>query len=477
MKVLLSRKISIVFLIIQLLASLGIIGLVIYMDVLPIKYILAFAAVVLFFLAYGIFSQMAERTYIVGRILIGVFCLLFVGAAYYAIHTLTALEDISDGQIKVDQVSYIVLQGNEISSLKEATGCQFGVLESIDRETTDQAIDNAKKVIGKEIPVSQYADMDSLVQALYSSEVQVIVLNESFRSGVTENYKTFGADTKIIGTYKIQTNIKQEEPEEKKEDITQRSFNIYISGIDIYGDINQTSRSDVNIVATVNPITKQILLTSAPRDFYVPMANSNGVPDKLTHAGEFGVDNSRKTLEMLYDIDIDYYLRVNFTSLKKIVRALGGVEVYSDYDFTSDWGPSFKKGYNKVNGKQALAFCRERHHFATGDRQRVKNHQHMLEAILSKVMSPAVLPNYTELLSVFKKMVQTDMSTKEMKALAKMQLNDMSQWKISSYSVNGTGARKTTYTYRSRALYVMIPDERTVEKAKRKIEKVYYAVN
>ncbi len=231
----------------------------------------------------------------------------------------------------------------------------------------------------------------------------------------------------------------------------------------------------MNIVATVNPVTKQIFLTSAPRDFYIPMANSNGVPDKLTHAGEFGVDNSRKTLEMLYDIDIDYYVRVNFTSLKKIVNTLGGVNVYSDYTFTSDWGPSFKKGYNKVNGKQALAFCRERHHFATGDRQRVKNHQHMFEAILTKVMSPSVLPNYTDLLSVFSKMVQTNMSTDKITSLAKMQLNDMSKWKISSYSVNGTGARKTTYTYRSRALYVMIPDEKTVEKAKTKIAKVYNA--
>ena len=205
------------------------------------------------------------------------------------------------------------------------------------------------------------------------------------------------------------------------------------------------------------------------------MANSNGMPDKLTHAGMFGVDNSRKTLEMLYDIDIDYYVRVNFTGLKKIVNTLGGVEVYSDYTFTSDWGPSFKKGYNKVNGKQALAFCRERHHFATGDRQRAKNHQHMFEAILSKVMSPSVLPNYMDLLKVFKKMVQTNMSTKQITALAKMQLDDMSQWKISSYSVDGTGARKTTYTYRSRSLYVMEPDMRTVEKAKEKINKVYHA--
>ena len=475
MKILLDRKISIVFLILQLLASAGVVGLVFYMDVLPTKYIICLIAGVLFFMAYGVFSQMTQKTYILGRVLIGVFLILYAGVGYYVYSTIDTLNNISGEQVKLDEVSYLVLSTDPAASLKDTKGYSYGSLEGIDEENTKQALTNVKEVLKQEIPVMKYADTDTMLEALYASQVRVIVFNESFRQTVTENHPEFEKNTKKIGTYQIKTNLSAGETEENNEDVTKRSFNVYISGIDTYGDISQTSRSDVNIVATVNPVTKQILLTSAPRDYYIPMANSNGMPDKLTHAGMFGVDNSRKTLEMLYDVDIDYYVRVNFTGLKKIVNTLGGVEVYSDYTFTSDWGPSFKKGYNKVNGKQALAFCRERHHFATGDRQRAKNHQHMFEAILSKVMSPSVLPNYMDLLKVFKKMVQTNMSTKQITALAKMQLDDMSQWKISSYSVDGTGAKKTTYTYRSRALYVMEPDMRTVEKAKEKINKVYHA--
>ncbi len=475
MRILFDRKISIVFLILQFLASAGVVGLVFYMDVLPMKYIICLIAVVLFFMAYGVLSQMTQKTYILGRVLIGVFLILYAGVGYYAYSTIDTLNNISGEQVKLDEVSYLVLSTDPAASLKDTKGYSYGSLEGIDEENTKQALSNVKEVLKQEIPVMKYADTDTMLAALYASQVKVIVFNESFRQTVTENHPDFEKNTKKIGTYQIKTNLAAGETEENNEDVTKQSFNVYISGIDTYGDISQTSRSDVNIVATINPVTKQILLTSAPRDYYIPMANSNGMPDKLTHAGMFGVDNSRKTLEMLYDIDIDYYVRVNFTGLKKIVNTLGGVEVYSDYTFTSDWGPSFKKGYNKVNGKQALAFCRERHHFATGDRQRAKNHQHMFEAILSKVMSPSVLPNYMDLLKVFKKMVQTNMSTKQITALAKMQLDDMSQWKISSYSVDGTGARKTTYTYRSRSLYVMEPDMRTVEKAKEKINKVYHA--
>ena len=243
----------------------------------------------------------------------------------------------------------------------------------------------------------------------------------------------------------------------------------------MYGDIKQTSRSDVNVIMTVNPNTKEILLTTTPRDYYVPLSVSNGIPDKLTHAGIHGVDCSVKTLEMLYNIDIDYYVRVNFTSIRKIVDLLGGVKVYSDYDFTSDWGPSFKKGYNNVNGKQALAFCRERHHVPNGDYQRGRDHQHMIEAILNKAMSPNILPNYAKLLKTASKNFQTNMSTKEITALAKMQLDDMSQWTIKYANAQGTGAKKTTFAYQSRRLYVCEPDYNSVAKITKRINRLLKA--
>ncbi|MCR5692041.1 MAG: LCP family protein, partial [Eubacterium sp.] len=267
--------------------------------------------------------------------------------------------------------------------------------------------------------------------------------------------------------------------------VTTKPFIVYISGIDVYGKVSQTSRSDVNIIAVVNPITKKVLLVSTPRDYYVPLYNddgksySGGIPDKLTHAGIYGVDVSMGTLEHIYDLDINYYVRVNFTSVKKIVNILGGVEVYSDYDFISDWGPNgagthykFKKGYNKVNGKKALAFCRERHHFDNGDYQRGRDHQHMIEAILNKVMSPKVLQDFSSLLKESKSMFQTNMSTKKIVSLCNMQLSDMATWKISYANAAGTGSKQTTYSIRSNALYVCMPDDSSIAKIKKKIKKV-----
>ena len=375
-------------------------------------------------------------------------------------------------QVKVDEISCIVLKDDPAQSIYDTKDYTFGILAANDRENTNKALAEVQAAIGKEPATIEYQDNDTLIDALYAKDVKVIVINEANRSPIEEYYKTFSDDTRVLNTHKVETVIQEDE---KLDDITKTPFNVYLSGIDVYGSIKATSRSDVNVIVTVNPNTKQILLTSTPRDYYVPLTVSNGIPDKLTHAGIHGVDYSIGTLENLYGIDIDYYVRVNFTSVRKIVDLLGGVKVYSDYDFTSDWGPSFKKGYNQVNGKQALAFCRERHHFANGDYQRGRDHQHMIEAILNKAMSPDILPNYADLLKTASKNFQTNMSTKEITALAKMQLNDMSQWTIKYANAAGQGASKTTYSYQSRKLYVCVPDYNSVAKITKRINKVLKA--
>lgn len=472
MKTLLGRKISIVFLVVQILASAGLIGLAFYVDFIPLKYIVALIVVCVFFLAYEIFSQMTEKSYIVGRVLCVLTCLFYVFSGYFCVNTYSAIDEMAGNQVKVDQISCIVLKDDPAQSIYDTKDYNFGILSVNDRGNTDKALAEVKAAIGQEPTTTEYQDNDTLVDALYAKDVNVIVINEATRSLIEEYYKTFSDDTRVLNTHNVETVI---EEEEKLDDITKTPFNVYLSGIDVYGDIKTTSRSDVNVIMTVNPNTKQILLTSTPRDYYVPLTVSNGIPDKLTHAGIHGVDCSVGTLENLYDIDIDYYVRVNFTSVKKIVDLLGGVDVYSDYDFTSDWGPSFKKGYNHVNGKQALAFCRERHHFAAGDAQRGRDHQHMIEAILNKAMSPDILPNYAKLLKTASKNFQTNMTTKEITALAKMQLDDMAQWTIKYANATGTGDKRTTFAYQSRRLYVCIPDTDSVNKITKKINKVLNA--
>ncbi len=472
MKTLLSRKLSIVFLIIQILFTAALIGVAFYVGFIPTKYIIALIAVCVFLLAYEVFSQMTDKSYIIGRILCGIICLFYVGGGYYCVNTYSAIDDMAGHEVKVDQISCIVLKDDPAQSIYDTKEYTYGILATNDRTNTDKALGEVKAAIGQEPLKMEYPDNDTLIDALYAKEVQVIILNEANRNLIEEYYKTFSADTRVLNTHNVETVIKKEE---KLDDITKTPFNVYLSGIDVYGDIKTASRSDVNVIMTVNPNTHEILLTTTPRDYYVPLSVSNGIPDKLTHAGIHGVDCSVETLEALYDTKIDYYVRVNFTSIRKIVDLLGGVKVYSDFDFTSDWGPSFKKGYNKVNGKQALAFCRERHHFQQGDYQRGRNHQHMIEAILNKAMSPDILPNYAKLLKTASKNFATNMSRKEITALAKMQLNDMSQWTIKYANAKGTGGSMTTYSYQSRKLYVCIPDYDSVAKISKKIKRALNA--
>ena len=482
MKTLVSRKLSFVFLIIQLLVSAALVGLSIYVGFVPVKYIVALTVVCVVLLAYQVCSQMTHSSYIIGRVLCIFFCAFYVGGGYYMYDSYAAMEDIGGAETKVDIISFYVLKDDPAKTIDDAQNYKFGILSQQDRENTDKALAQVNKDLSTTVQTVEYEDTATLVDALYAKEVQVIVFNQAFLNSITDQYDTFSKDTRVLGEHQEETKVVREIEDI---DITTKPFTVYISGIDVYGKIAQTSRSDVNIIATVNPITKKVLLTSTPRDYYVPLYSkggksySGGMPDKLTHAGIYGVDCSINTLEKLYNIDIDYYVRVNFTSLKKIVDLLGGVEVYSDYDFISDWGPhgagthyKFKKGYNKVNGKKALAFCRERHHFANGDYQRGRDHQHMIEAILNKVMSPSVLPNFSSLLKESKSMFQTSMSKDKIVSLCNMQLNDMAKWKIAYANAEGTGAKKTTFSIRSTALYVCEPNYNSVKKITKRMKKV-----
>lgn len=483
MKVLLERKLSFVFLILQFLLSAALCGMAIYVGYIPRKYIVMLIVVCVLLLAYQLFSQIANSSYIIGRVLCVCFCAFFIGGGYYIQDAYATMSDIGGVDTKVDVISFYVLKDDKAQSIVDAKDYDFGILATQDRENTDKTLQAAKETAGQELKTVEFMDTSTLVDALYAGEVQAIVFNEAFINSVEDQYKTFSKDTRKLVQHEIETKVEEQTYEDT--DVTTKSFNVYLSGIDLYGKISQTSRSDVNIIATVNPLTKKILLTSTPRDYYVPLYGekgksvSGGMPDKLTHAGIYGVDCSINTLEKLYGIDIDYYVRVNFTSVKKIVDILGGVEVYSDYDFISDWGPNgagthykFKKGYNKVNGKKALAFCRERHHFANGDYQRGRDHQHMIEAVLNKVLSPAILKDFSSLLKETKKMFQTSMSTKKIVSLCNMQLSDMATWKISYANAEGTGAKKTTYSIQSTPLYVCEPNYTSVNKITKRIKKV-----
>ena len=260
--------------------------------------------------------------------------------------------------------------------------------------------------------------------------------------------------------------------------ITKEPFVVYLSGVDTRGDLTDKARSDVNIIAAVNPVTKQVVLINTPRDYYVDLAGTNS-KDKLTHAGLYGVQTSMDTLGNLYGVDVQHYIRINFAGFINIVDALGGVDVYSDQAFTSVGSPgyydptTFVEGWNHLDGKAALAFARERHAFKTGDVQRGINQMKVIDAMLNKIKSPALLMGFTKILDAVSDSFVTSLSQNQISALVRMQLSDFAEWNIERYTVTGTSGSSTKcYSAKGQKLYVMKPDENSVAKAKEMIAAV-----
>ena len=279
-----------------------------------------------------------------------------------------------------------------------------------------------------------------------------------------DNLESYNA-LKIIYSEEIKNNV-----EEIKNDIdiNKEPFNIYISGIDTFGKINASSRSDVNIVVSVNPQTEKILITWIPRDYYVFINNSE-YKDKLTHAGIYGIDSSIYAIEHLLNIDINYYVKVNFSSVIKIVDVLKGITVYNDETFTTNENITFPKGNVTLNGEKALSFVRDRKHVTGGDLGRGKNQIKVLEALINKALSKDIIKNYNKLLNTLEGSFVTNMSQGTITSFVKKELLSHRDWQIENQILNGLDAYKYTYTYRNKELYVMLPDDNIVKEAKAKI--------
>ena len=254
--------------------------------------------------------------------------------------------------------------------------------------------------------------------------------------------------------------------------ITKEPFVVYLSGVDNRGELTENARSDVNILAVVNPVTKQAALINTPRDYYVDLAGTES-KDKLTHAGLYGVETSMATLGNLYGVDVDHYIRINFAGFISIIDAIGGVDVYSDQAFTSVGSPgyydptTFAEGWNHLDGKSALAFARERHAFKTGDIQRGSNQMKVIDAMANKLKSPTLLMSFSKLMDAAADCFVTSFSQEQISALVRMQLGDLASWDIQSYTVTGSGAKSSKcYSAKGQSLYVMKPDENSVNEAK-----------
>ena len=448
--------------------SIVLLGVLFYLDLFPSKYIITFTIVILLFDILNIALLNFKRLKRKIKRVISVFSLIAIFimaiAIFYLSKTLGVLIENGDSKYKLENYSVLVLKDSEYNKIEDIKNKSVGYYENSAGSTVSlESLEKKVKVEYKPYKVS-----DTLVSDLLDSKVEAILIEDSIINILEEEYSDFKDKTRAIYTFSIQVEV---ESTLKDVNVIKESFAVYISGIDTDGKISSVSRSDVNIVIVVNPTTKQVLLISIPRDYYVQLHGTSGTKDKLTHAGIYGIDTSIKTIEDLLDIKINYYLKVNFTSVIDIVDALGGLDVYSDYTFVSYSGYSFKKGYNKVNGEQALDFARTRKAFSDGDRQRGKNQQALIEAIIRKATNKSIITKYSSLLDAVNGKYQTNMGIKKITSLIKKQLDDMSPWTITSYSLTGKDSSNYTYTY-NQLLYVMEPDLESIEEAKTYINKV-----
>lgn len=448
-------------------------GIMLYvLDMIPFKYLIIFYIVFGLLYLYLFITSFPKKIKNKFKISSCVFLILFgtifgVGIKYLN-DTMDFVGVISKDLFQKEVYYVMTLENSKYKDIKDLDGKSIGIYSSKNSTKASNELNKKIKNISKE-----YKNVVELFEDLQDNKIEAVLINESTKNLLDTDLADMKLKLKEI--YKVYVSIEKTDIV-KVVDITKKPFNIYVAGGDAYGSIDNVTNTDVNMIITVDPINRKVLLTSIPRDYYVNLPSfGDDAYDKLTHAGYYGIEESAKAIENLLDIDINYYVKVNFSTIEGVIDAIEGVDVYSDYSFKADIYPdyfTFKKGMNHLNGKQALAFARERHSFKDGDVQRVKNQQKVLTAIINKVTSSTTLvTNFSQILDSVGNSFSTNMETKNINRFVKMQLSDMRGWSIESQNLIGTDLyTKETYTYPSLELYVMKQDKESVDAAKEKIK-------
>lgn len=456
------------------------------LDVLPVylSVLAAFVTLVLFlaFAFYMLKKKKSKASKTVCFILSLVLAFGFGVGDFYLFKTYNMFNIVSKikGEV-LNTVGVYTLKDSEINQEQDLKNKNIGVLSHIDamgRKSMEEYLRN-ESIDHSE---TEYNSIPSLVSALYNKEVDGIVVNESYLSNIKdlEDYRFFDSETKKVAETTFYTSDNNEPI--VVDDITREPFTILVSGIDTYGEVSTNSRSDVNLLVTINPKTETVLLTSLPRDTYTPMVCAadddcpNGALDKLTHAGMHGVQTSKKTIEELLGITINYTFRVNFSSVIDIVNSLGGVDVFVEdglavRPFFTNENEVVDEGWNHLSGDGALAFARERYAYIDGDNQRIRNQRIVLKAIIDKAISSQMLVSYSNFMDALSSSFETNLTQKEMTALIQFQLQNMPDWKFYEYSVYGENADMISAELGDVAS-VVLPNEYSLQIARENIENV-----
>lgn len=450
-------------------------GFLIYFEILPILYLCLFI-IIIGLIVFGLFMLLNNKrlkkwirtTLSIPSVIM---IIIFTLVCFYSVGTIGFLSSIFDVGIRNDSYSVYVLESREYEDIKELDNRIIGVSERKE-DSTEKAIDKVSNKI--DFNMAEYETSSDSVEALKNSEVDAIIALDSNIDILKEDNNEYD-DLKAIYTFTVSTKV---ETLDSNVDVSKENFVFYISGIDTNGKVAAKARSDVNILVAVNPKENKILMVNTPRDYYVKLHNKKAM-DKLTHAGVYGIEESFQTLEDLYDIKVNYYARVNFTTFINIVEELDGITVDVPVSFceqtssrTSSKQICLKKGKQILNGEEALALSRTRHTIAGGDRGRIENQMLVLESIIDKALSPKIIVKYNSLLSSVSDSVVTNIEQKSITKLIKKQIKNNNAWTIETYSVDGTDGSNVTYSTGNSKAYIMNPKEETVLEAKKKLDEI-----
>lgn len=456
--------IGIISLILMLVFSYAIYKL----NMIPGKFLIP-AYILIFIIYTGLLltvflPKVKSKIKVISIVVLVLFGVIFGFADKYIFTTLNFMDILDRDILQKERYDVYVLENSSYNKLEDLKGKKVGLYQSSNSEKAGSELKNKVN-----FEIIEYTDVEKMFESLNNDEINAIIISSSVKNLLDTELNDINVKIKSIYNFKISI---EKNDIIKVVNVTNTPFNVYIAGGDGYGSIDYTFNTDVNMVATINPTTRKILLTSIPRDYYVNLVGQGpNAYDKLTHAGYYGIEESVKTVENLLDTDINYYVKINFSTIEGIVDAIGGVDVYSEYEFTaSDGTYSYVKGYQHLDGKKALRFARERKSFATGDVQRVKNQQKVVEAMINKITSStALISSYDRILDSVSDNLDTNMPSKDISRLVKMQLNDMRGWTIESQNAVGTGQMGPTYTFPTLNLYTMLPDKDSVNSLKLKI--------
>lgn len=425
-----------------------------YNKSIPFKYAMVLFLIVIILMAIGLLVNRKGA-----KVTLAISILIAAAGLFYMQYSIDTL--VNFDQFQTNTVSLVVLEDSPYEAIEDLhDNTTLAVSTNFNQNLYEAMLEDLENIYPLNGNVERYDSDISVVDALYDGTIEVMVLDEVFRDTVVESQEDFNNKTRVIYSYE-KHNEKNDIA--KEVDVRKEGFTIFISGIDVDGPISTVSRSDVNILMTVNPDTNEILLTTTPRDTYVELGCAQGyMKDKLTHAGTMGIECSISTLENLYDIDINYYAKVNFTSLITLIDVLGSVDVSSQYDFYGHDGTHFTQGMNTLNSAQALEFSRTRKTVPGGDITRGLHQLEVIKGIINKLTQPSVLLNINGIVNKVSSSVDTNFGSNNLSRLIEKQLNDGKGWSFNQASLGGVSGGDYTYSYPNQILSVYYPDEASV---------------